>query len=172
MTVLILNFADTGNEPELLRQSLEHFGYTVIMNYIGRPNDFIEVLEDRFPIPYDYLIISCHGNDGNFVMPILGEDIYTLGEPRHDLSHTDIAKYLRISGKTIISTGCTTGYTEVCKVFGKNNVYIAPTDYIEGTSAAYFVVSMFYALSRGKEFTDAFAFAKGLDEETDLYVIS
>lgn len=171
MTVLILNFPDTGNEPEFLRQSLEHFGYTVIMKLIGRPSDFIEVLEDRFHIPYDYLIISCHGNDGRFVMPILGEDIYTAEEPRHDLSHKDIAKYLHISKKTIISMGCTTGYTEVCEVFGENNVYIAPADYIEGTSAAYFVVSMFYGLSRGKELTDAFAFAKGLDEETSLYAI-
>ena len=41
--VLIVVIGNTGNEPEALSQALENFNYIVVMNYIGRPNVFINV---------------------------------------------------------------------------------------------------------------------------------
>ena len=35
--VLIIVIGNTGNESEVLRQSLERFGYFVAVKYIGRP---------------------------------------------------------------------------------------------------------------------------------------
>ncbi len=163
---------ETGNEPEALRQTLEWFGYTVVMKYIGRPNDFIEVLENKLPMDFDYIIIDGHGDGGAFCMPELGEDIYTPDEYRYNISHNEIKNHLKLSGKTIISLACTSGYPDTCKVFSEKNTYIAPVDYVEGNASAFFAISLFYQLSTGKSLSEAFDFAKKTDEETGLFVMA
>lgn len=42
--VLIVMIGNVGSEPEALRQSLENFGYFVAVQGMGRPNDFISLL--------------------------------------------------------------------------------------------------------------------------------
>ena len=39
-SILIVDFSDTGTEPEALRHALEAFDYDVVVKRIGRPNDF------------------------------------------------------------------------------------------------------------------------------------
>ena len=79
--VLIVNIDDTGNEGEALRQVLERMNYSVFMKRMGRPKDLIDILKGDF-YDFDFLILSCHGTDGNIVMPVLGENIYFENEPR------------------------------------------------------------------------------------------
>ena len=74
--ILILVIGSTGNEPEALRQSLEYFGYFVAVKYIGRPNDLISVLKGDLPFETDCIILSCHGENGEMLMPVLGDDVY------------------------------------------------------------------------------------------------
>lgn len=44
--VLLVDLNDTGSEVEAIRQTLEYFGYKVLNYQIGRPNDFINILNN------------------------------------------------------------------------------------------------------------------------------
>jgi len=169
-TALIVAFGDTGNESEALRQTLEAFGMFVATKYIGRPNDFVAVLRGEVPIDTDFIIFSCHGDEGKFIMPVLGENIYTPDEPRGNLGGEDVEKFLGLSGKIIISLGCTTGQEKTAAAFSVNNVYIAPEDYVEGRSALFFAIKFFYELlQNGKDEKNAYELAKSSDTETSLF---
>lgn len=168
--VLIIVIGNTGSEAEALRQSLEAFGYFVGIKYIGRPNDFLSVLKGNLIFDPDCLILSCHGDEGEIVMPALGESVYESDEPRGNLSASHIEKYLKLQGKLILNMGCTTGQAAIAKAFAKQNIYIAPNDYIEGSAALYFAISLFYEMSKdGAQLEESFKVARGKDSETELF---
>lgn len=169
-TILIVVIGNTGSEAEALRQSLEAFGYFVAVKYIGRPNDFVSVLKGELIFEPDSIILSCHGEDGEILMPLLGEGVYEPDEPRGNMSASDLDKYLKLQGKLILNLGCTTGETVIAKAFSKQNTYIAPNDYVEGSAALYFAISLFYEMSKeGMQLEEAFKVAKGNDSETELF---
>lgn len=171
--VLIVAFNDAGNESQALRQVLELYGFLVLIKYIGRPNDFIDVLEDKVELNADYIIISCHGEDGRIIMPKLHESIYLQDEPKHDFSSTEIEMYIKLSNKIIVNTGCSTGNKNMMDVFSKNNnTYIAPTDYIDGNAVFIFAVNMFYSLSRNIDVFTSFNKARQLDNDTGCMIMS
>lgn len=169
--ILILVIGSTGNEPEALRQSLEYFGYFVATKYIGRANDLIAVLNGDLPVNADCIIFSCHGENGEIVMPVLGDDVYATGEPWGNISASDINKYIKLRDKLILNLGCTTGKKELAKAFSIENTYIASDDYTEGNSALYFAISFFYELSKGTDLDNAYTTAKSIDSETELFKI-
>lgn len=169
--VLIVAFANAGIEALSLRQTLESFGFSVYMKLIGRPNHFIEILEGNIEYNPDYLILSCHGEKGNIIMPVLAENVYGINEPRENFSESKIRQYLKLADKIIISTGCSTGTNEMVAAFSSHqNIYIAPMDYIEGNSSLFFVISFFYMLSQNKNVKEAFKLSQKHDKETSLFV--
>jgi len=168
--VIIAVIGNTGSEAEALRQSLEAFGYFVAIKYIGRPNDFVSVLKGELIFEPDCLILSCHGDEGEILMPVLGENVYELDEPRGNMSASDIDNYLELQDKLILNLGCTTGEAAIAKAFAKQNIYIAPNDYIEGSAALYFAISLFYEMSKdGAQLEESFKVARGKDSETELF---
>lgn len=170
--VLIVVIGDVGLEAEAVRQSLEAFGYFVATKYIGRPNDFLSVLKGELIFEPDCIILSCHGEAGEIIMPLLGDSVYEPNEPRGNMSASDIDKYLKLQGKLVLNLGCTTGETAIAKVFSKQNTYIAPDDYIEGNAALYFAISLFYEMSKdGAQLEESFKIAKAKDRETELFQI-
>ncbi len=170
--ILIVVIGSTSNEPEALRQTLEYFGYFVAVKYIGRSNDFISVMNGDLLFSPDCIILSCHGENGEIIMPVLGDDIYEPDEPKGNMSSSDILKYLTLQGKLILNLGCTTGEKTLAKAFSKQNTYIAPDDYIEASSALYFAISLFYEMSKdGVQLQDAYKIAKANDKETKLFQI-
>lgn len=169
--ILILVIGGTGNEPEALRQSLEYFGYFVAIKYIGRPNDLISVLSGEMIFDPDCIILSCHGEDGEIIMPVLGEAVYEPDEPKGNITASDIDKYLKVKDKLILNLGCTTGEKALAKAFSKKNTYIASADYTEGNAALYFAVSLFYEISKGTELNKAYKTSKETDGETKLFQI-
>lgn len=171
-TVLIAVIGNVGSEPEAMRQALENFGYTVILKMVGRPRDLTEILEGAFPIDFNYLILSCHGEAGSIVMPELDERIYLPNEHRGNFSAAEIARSMRLEGKTIINSGCTTGSKEMCNVFSQKNIYIAPRDYVEGNAAVFFMIHLFYELSKGTPLVEAVAKARQTDGETGLFILN
>lgn len=86
-SILIAAFGNTGNEPEAIRQALECFNYFVAIKYIGRPNDFIDILNDNLSFNFDCVILSCHGKDGSIIMPVLADEVYEKDEPKGDFSN-------------------------------------------------------------------------------------
>lgn len=167
--ILILNVCDTGNEAEALRQVLEYMNFFVGIKKIGRPKDFIDSLSGKLPFDPDCVIISCHGEDGKILMPILGESVYFDDEPRGAFSCKEIERCLKMSDKLIVSTGCTTGENDIGAAFSQRNNYIAPSGYIEGDSALFFVIRLFYNFVRGKNINDAFLDTQATDSETEMF---
>lgn len=167
MRVLIAVLPNAGSEPEALRQVLESFDCLVLTKYIGRPNDFISVLGGIEHFDPDVVILSGHGEAGEFIMPVLGASVYTDEEPRCNFSSAEINQYLKLTGKTIISTCCTTGSSDLAAVFSRENDYVAPADYVEGNAALLFLVDFFYQIIQRKtSVEDAWSHAHSLDEET------
>ena len=168
--VLILNDEGAALENIAIRSVLEYFGYIVTMYNIGRPQDYFDVFGGKLYFNYDYLIIGCHGDDGKIIVPILGEDVYYPNECRNNIGYEELQGLVNITDKTVICTGCTTGAGELYKEFNRNNnTFVAPTDYIEGSSSLLFIVNLFYHLSSGSSFKDSFAIASTIDSETRLY---
>lgn len=170
MRVLIAAFPNSGSEPEALRQLLESFGCLVLTKYIGRPDDFISILSGENHFDPDVVILSGHGENGTFIMPVLDNSVYREDEPRGNFSSAEISRYLELSGKTIISTCCTTGTGNLAAVFTKKNVYIAPNDYIESNAVLLFMVDFFYQIiQRGLTVEEAWNHAHSLDRETLIF---
>jgi len=170
--VLIVAIGDVGNEPEAIRQILERFNYFVGVKYVGRPDDFIEVLLNELPFEADCIIISCHGDNGMIKMPLLAEEVYGADEPRGDFSADLVGQYLKLKNKLIINLGCTTGYKEMSEAFSKDNTYIAPYDYIDGNAAVFFVIHLFYEMCQnGRMLEEAYTLASGTDNETALFTL-
>ena len=168
--VLIVCIGNTGNEVEAVRQTLEYFGCPVLVKYVGRPQDFIDVLQGDLLFEADCVIISCHGEDGKIVMPELGEAVYMQSEPRENFGAAEIETYCRLRDKLIINTGCTNGNERMAKAFAKENTYIAPEAYVEGNSALMFVLRFFYELLQNEKSTEeAFQIANAMDEETKMF---
>ena len=168
--ILIVVFGNTGTEPEALRQTLECFNFFVATKYIGRPRDFIDILGNNLPFDPDCLILSCHGDNGQIVMPILGEEVYEKEEPQGNFSSEEIRKYINLTGKVILNLGCATGNPAMAEAFSENNVYIAPKDDVDGNSALLFAIQLFYEIAQNKKTVfDAYCSAKGIDRETALF---
>ncbi|MGW6163285.1 delta-aminolevulinic acid dehydratase, partial [Bacillus altitudinis] len=92
-------------ESFALRAALENFGAKVDMHWIGRPNDLINVLSGRNRGETDFILLSFHGEEGAFLMPELGEDVYEEGEPRGAaFGADDIKRYASLNGVHIICT--------------------------------------------------------------------
>ena len=168
--VLILDDGSVGVENYAIRNVLESFGYLVTIYPIGRPQHYFDVFGEKEKLDYDYLIIGCHGDDGKIIVPVLGENIYYPDGCRSNLGFQELQNKVTIHNKTVICTGCTTGSGTLYKAFTtQNNIFIAPSDYIEGKSDLLFVVNMFYHLSNGIGLEDAYSIASKIDIETALY---
>lgn len=169
MKILIVSF-DCDAEAAALRAALEWYHADVMIRYIGRPKDFLDVLEGDVLFSPDVLILCGHGDDGMFLMPELGEDVYLDGEPRN-ISPEDVRAHLKLHPKLCISTACTSGTPEMGAAFADCGVpYLAPDDYIEGATPLFFILHMFYLhLTCGKNFAEAVAIAKTTDSETAMY---
>lgn len=169
MKVLIVSF-DCDAEAAALRASLEWFHTDVMIRYIGRPKDFLDVIEGDVLFVPDVLILCGHGEDGEFLMPELAPEIYLDGEPRN-ISPEDVRAHLKIRPQLCVSTACMSGTAEMGAAFADGGVpYLAPADYIEGAAPLFFIAHVFYLhLFCGKSFAEAAEIAKTTDAETDLY---
>ena len=169
-TVLIAAVEGTGSEPEALRQMLEAFGFFVAIKYVARPRDLIDILADDLQFHADFLILSCHGENGSILMPQLHDSIYEPDEPKGNFSAVEVARYCKLTGKTILNLGCTTGQQDISNTFAKNNQYIAPTNYVSGSSALYFAVRFFYEIAQHQHSVhDTRQLASKTDAETECF---
>ena len=100
-------------------------------------------------------------------MPVLDHSVYTENEPKGNFSPEEVKQYLKLTGKTVLSTCCTTGKPDMAAVFSGENIYIAPADYIDGNAVLLFLVDFFYQMiQRNLTAEAAWQHARSLDEET------
>ncbi len=164
---------DTGQEFEALRQSLEYFGFPVILRPLGRPDDLIRIISGKEPLwqTASIWLLSMHGLDGQFIVPELAKDIYYPAEPRGPISSQQLEGIVHCPGKIVLTTACTIGSADWASLFlaGGASAFIGPTEEIKGNAALHFVQTLFYALARQDQLSDAFQFAQLQDEETRLF---
>ena len=169
---VLIAFTDTGGEAPAVRAAAECFGANVFYYPIGRPADFLAVLEGKtgFPRP-DIVVLSLHGEDGAFLMPELADWIYLPGEPRGAVGPEIVREHLAPGGPAVLSTACATGGEEMAAAFREKGVfYAAPAEEVEGSAALMFAVRFLYELlARGKTCAEAVGPAASADEETALF---
>ncbi|MED1861434.1 delta-aminolevulinic acid dehydratase [Brevibacillus reuszeri] len=115
--------------------------------------DLIDILSgnDLYP-DTDRIILCFHGDEGHFIMPELEESIYEEGEPTGDFRPEEIRRFAKLTGKTVIGTGCSVGKLETAQAFLDSGceVYVGPNDYPDGNDALMFVLRFFYDLIQNK----------------------
>ena len=175
MNVALVCGPDCDMDTQAIRAALEYFGARVFMYWIGRPSDFIAVLsgEDIFP-DTDLIILNFHGDEGQFVMPELGESVYEEGEPRGDFGPAEIRRFAKLNGRTVLANGCDLGNGELAQAFLECGckTYIGPDDYPDGNAALMFALRFGYELIQNKKtIQEAYHTARATDEETTMYQI-
>jgi hypothetical protein len=161
---------DDCSEGYALRGALEVWGFRVNVFPIGRPGHLVEVL-DGSASNAPYVILSCHGTEQGICLPELDSAI-AKEEPFHDiLTAETLATFVCLPGRIVVSTGCSTGNESFGRAFlhGGCAAYIAPRDYPEGSSALFFVLHLFYGLTRKCPLSGAFEAARSHDEETGMF---
>ncbi|MBD8496979.1 delta-aminolevulinic acid dehydratase [Paenibacillus arenosi] len=173
MSVALVCGPDSDMEANAIRTTLESFDARVITYWIGRPSDLMDILSGKDLYPdTDVIIFSFHGDEGSFVMPELDESVYEEHEPRDDFGPEEVARFVNLPGKVILANGCSLGDPKLAQAFlnGGCQTYIGPDDYPYGSSALMFVVRYFYeVLHNKKSVQEAFAVAKAMDEELEMY---
>ena len=167
----IINSQDTGNEAEAIRQVVEYFGCQTILYKVGRPMDFINVLNGNNRLEnIRFLVICGHGVNQRFVMPQLAEDVYIENEPKTDIGIELLEEHAQFQNQIIMTTGCNLAELGTIILQKGADAYIAPTDYIDGNAGLQFVVRFFYELLQNqRSIRQAFQLAKTIDKETGLF---
>lgn len=164
---------EVGNEAEAIRQSAEYFGYQVVVKYLGRPNDFMQLLrgENRLFNGIKTWIFSMHGEAEQFILPELDVSIYEEGEPHSPIGIEFLQGQLRLKKQLILNTGCTLGSASIADIFIASGAkaYIGATDYIEGNAALLFTTHFLYEWQKGVRLSVAFDRATAVDQETGLF---
>lgn len=164
---------EVGNEAEAIRQSAEYFGYQVVVKYLGRPNDFMQLLrgENRLFNGIKTWVFSMHGEAGKFILPELDPSIYEADEPRSPVGLEGLQNQVRLKKQLILNTGCTLGSASLAELFIANGAkaYIGATDYVEGNAALLFTTRFLYEWEKGARISTAFKRAAATDEETGLF---
>lgn len=124
------------------RGVLEYFNYVVTTHWIGNKKDFLDLLRHPESVE-DIVLISAHGTDGKFSMP-----------NNESVSFEELD--VRLSGKTVISTGCETHGAAEQFIKGGCAAYIAPAGSPEGNDAMFFTTKFFWLLAQGKTPKQAF----------------
>ncbi|CCF16982.1 putative uncharacterized protein [Brevibacillus laterosporus GI-9] len=169
MYVALVCGPDSDMDTQAIRATLEYFGARVFTYWIGRPNDFTAILsgEDLYPNT-DMIILNFHGDEGKFIMPELGEDVYDADEVPGNFGPEEISRFARLEGKIVVANGCSLGDPELAKAFLHCGcqTYIGPNDYPDGNAALLFVSRFFYEIIQNKKsIQEAFQVSKAMDDE-------
>lgn len=133
-------------ETIAFRGVLEYLGFVVSTHWIGNKEQFLSLLEGHTNTD-DILLLSCHGDEEGFHIPT--DEIVSYDEIKVNLPK-----------KIVVSVGCETRKASDYFMKGNCNAYIAPKNSPEGNDSLLFVVKLFWLVSQGKTFSDAFSEAQ------------
>lgn len=118
------------------------------------------------------IILSFHGDEGKFIMPELGEDVYEEEEPRGNFGLREITRFAKLDGRIVIGNGCSLGDPALAKAFLNCGcrIYIGPDDYPVGNSALMFILRLFYEMiENNKSVKESYQIARSMDDELSMY---
>ncbi|MBL8152749.1 MAG: hypothetical protein JNM70_01090 [Anaerolineae bacterium] len=163
--VSIVVIGDTGLEPHSLRAVLESFNYRVEIHWVGSRAEALEIFRGAIPT-FDHLIVSCHGDP-----EVPGGAILVPDED--PISAADLTGRVHLPGKTVLNLGCGLGTLELARAFlgGGCAAYIGASDYVEGNSAVFFAIHLYYFLTTPNRLPlgEAITRARSFDAECGLF---
>lgn len=172
-TVTIVVGPNTLGEADTIRKVLEAFNVRVIKYHIGKPQDFINLLNgEEYPLKSEFVVLCFHGVKGKFLMPKLRGSIYSEDEPREDFGPSEILEHFELKGVNILTTACSMGYDKIAEAFLEKgaNSYIGAIDDINGDSSLFFTLRFFYEICHnGKTLDEAFILATSTDDDLGLF---
>ena len=162
---------DDQNQSPLLRSILENLEAVVHLTYMGTPEGFLRVMgAGAFP---EYLIISCHGDEGGICFGDYAEgiDVSTLVDGNMPSRH--IAERGSLGGTFVINTGCGLGVETVAADFLKAGAraYIGCQPDPDWRAHSLFIHHFFYALVRAQASDkEAWKQAASYDKDSRCFV--
>lgn len=163
VSIVVIGY--TGVEPYALRTMLEGFNYRVEVHWVGSRAEALEIFQGAIPT-FDHVILSCHGDP-----EIPGGAILVPDED--PITATDLSGHVNLPGKTVVNLGCGLGTPELVRAFleGGCAAYIGASDYVEGNSALFFAIHLYYFLTTPNHLSlgEAIARARSFDAECGLY---
>lgn len=157
VSIVLVSYTDV--EAMTLRNVLECFNYRVEMHRVGSRPQFLEILRGNIPT-FRYVILSCHGDMGGFVIPY-----------QNPLLADELAQTVRLPGHVVLSLGCATGAEALANAFlgGGCAAYVAPTGGVEANAAMLFAIHLFYFLGKNWSLSEAVAESCRHDDQCALF---
>jgi len=96
---------EDGHGPAL-RAVLEAFGIGVRYLRVGQARHLVHALGH---VTAPYVVLSCHGDEGDIVLPSLAEEVERFQPFHRRLRPGDLRSVARFPGSVVVATGCETG---------------------------------------------------------------
>ncbi len=160
-------------EVTAIRACLEYWGVKVNTYWIGQPGHITELLNGE-QLRSKHLLITGHGNEAGFSLVELGPEVAKQQPFVNTMRPEDVRNYIQLNKSVVVSTACRTGSEAMRTAFLDKGAayYIAPTDYPDGNSALYYVISFYYHLfCGGLSVTESHEYARATDDETSMFAL-
>ncbi|WP_213158402.1 hypothetical protein [Parachlamydia sp. AcF125] len=157
-------------EAFALRGVLEAFGVQVRMHYIGNVNHLISLLQGSNYL-HKMVVISCHGNKEEILIPELAPELELDMLYRKGLTPRDLQEILSLDDQIVIITGCCLGSQAFAEKFLSKGAkaYIGAKNYIDGDAFLLFTVTfLYFYLTKSLTIKAAFKKAKCLGENAKM----
>ncbi len=167
ITILGIEDYDAGVR---LRAAAEMLFLNVEWIGIGEAKDVTDLLNAR--LETDLVVLSCHGDDGDVIMPELHDDLKARQPFAGNMKPEHVRQFLKLDGLKVLNTGCSTGNSEMASAFLDAGCqwYIGPVDDPDGAAGFVFVVNFLYHhLRRNLGVEKALLVARREDDESRFY---
>ena len=160
---------ELDNQGEAIRAALEQFGLRVTLVRIGQARHLVTALSDIGAA--EYVVLDCHGEDGDILIPELAPELEAQQPFRRRLTPADVSTFAHLNGAWVISIGCTTATPAMGQALLRRGAlgYLAPAGYPDGAHAFFAVTYLFYELSQGRDIRNAFSRLRQHDHEMAMW---
>ena len=157
ISIILVSY--TQDEAMTLRGVLECFNYRVEIHRVGSRPQFLEILRGNIPT-FHHVLLSCHGEDGNFVIPY-----------QNSLTAVELAQIVHLPNHIVVSLGCSTGTEALAGAFldGGCEAYVAPTGDVEANAAMLFAIHLYYFLEKKWPLDQAVEESRKHDAQCSLF---
>ena len=139
----------------VLRDALEVFGVRVDRTPVGQARQLVTALSRGPRAPY--VLLACHGEDGDVVLPELDPQLERYQPFSRRLTPDGLRSFARFEGAVVIATGCDTGHPDLVRAVLDcgASAYVAPAGAPFGYASFFAPVLLFYELTEQRSLEEA-----------------
>lgn len=153
-----------------IRGALEAFGVRVNYFPVGQARHIVAVLGgERAAAPY--VVIACHGDEGEILMDELAEELAAFQPFNGNLGPAEVRTHLSFPGSVVIATGCDTGHEALAEAFldAGAGAYVAPEHGPFGYASVFAPLFLFYELTELRTLEEAVERLRAHDGELAMW---